>query len=76
MAAVMASGCQVSSFSSAKACHDFLLDLSEDVTVPDLLSLRRDQQLEHAKEYNSILAEPLGSRLRARSANYQAIALL
>ena len=74
MAAVTASRCQTCSYPAAKACHDFLLDLSEDVTMPDLLSLRRHQQLEHAKEYNSILAEPLGSRLR--SANYQAAGLL
>ncbi|DBA67288.1 TPA: hypothetical protein ACH3X2_001593 [Trebouxia sp. C0005] len=72
MAAVTAGGCQVRSFSSVQACHDFLLDLSEDVTMPDLLSLRHDQQLEHAKEYNSILAEPLGSRLRARGKSAKA----
>ena len=74
MAAVTAGARQFTS--SVQACHDFLLDLSGDVTMPDLLSLRRDQQLEHAKEYNCILAEPLGSRLRARSAQYQAAALL
>jgi len=74
MAAVTAGVRQFTS--SVQACHGFLLDLSDDVTMPDLLSLRRDQRLEHAKEYNSILAEPLGSRLRARSANYQATALL
>ncbi|KAL0055424.1 hypothetical protein WJX82_000300 [Trebouxia sp. C0006] len=70
MAAVTAGVRQFTS--SVQACHGFLLDLSDDVTMPDLLSLRRDQQLEHAKEYNSILAEPLGSRLRARGKSAKA----
>lgn len=51
-----------------QAYRDCLLDLSDDMSELDMLSLRRDQQLEHAKEYDSILAEPLGSRLKARSA--------
>ena len=45
---------------------DFFLDMEEDVEMFDFLSLRRDQCLEHAKEYNSIIPEPLGSRLRPR----------
>ena len=43
-----------------------LLDFSDDLDLTDLLSLRHDQRLENAKEYTSILAEPLGSRLKAR----------
>lgn len=43
-----------------------LLDFSDDMDMSDLLSLRHGQRLENAKEYTSILAEPLGSRLRAR----------
>lgn len=45
---------------------DFFLDMEEDVEMFDLLSLRRDQCLEYAKEYSSIIPEPLGSRLRPR----------
>lgn len=47
---------------------DFFLDLDEDVDTFDFLSLRRDQQLEYAKEHNSIIPEPFGSRLRPRCA--------
>lgn len=45
---------------------DFFLDLDEDLEMFDFLSLRDDQRLEYAKEYNSIIPEPLGSRLRPR----------
>ena len=46
--------------------RDFFLDLNEDVEMFDFLSLRDDQRLENAKEFNSIIPEPLGSRLRPR----------
>ena len=52
--------------SAPNAYCDILMDLSDDISTPDFLSLRHDQQLEHAKEYSSILAEPRGSRLKAR----------
>ena len=53
---------------ASQAYRDCLLDLSDDMSELDMLSLRRDQQLEHAKEFDSILPEPHGSRLKARSA--------
>lgn len=49
--------------------NNFLLNSWDTMTGPDLLNLRHDQQLEYAKEYSSILAEPLGSRLKSRFAS-------
>ena len=49
--------------------NTMLLDSCDVMNMSDLLCLRHDQQLEHAKEYNSIIPEPLGSRLKSRSAS-------
>lgn len=46
--------------------NDLFVDLDGDIETLDFLSLRHDQMLEYAKEYNSIIPEPLGSRLRTR----------
>ena len=48
------------------APNTLLLDSCD--AMSDLLCLRHDQQLEYAKEYNSIVPEPLGSHLRPRFA--------
>ena len=48
--------------------NTMLLDSCDALNFSDLLCLRHDQQLEHATEYNSIIPEPLGSRLKSRSA--------
>ena len=53
------------------APNTLLLDSCD--AMSDLLCLRHDQQLEYAKEYNSIVPEPLGSRLRPRFAASHAI---
>ena len=68
MGARTAGGQQMDSSLTLQA-YDCLLNLSDDLSEFDMLSLRRDQQLEHAKEYHSILAEPHGSRLKGRLAN-------
>ena len=52
-----------------------MLDVADDADLY-ALGLRRDQQLEYAKEYNSIIAEPLGSRLKARYQTDAAVCFL
>ena len=54
---------------ATSALRDLLMDVTDDADLY-ALGLRRDQQLEYAKEYNSIIAEPLGSRLKARYYNH------
>ena len=49
--------------------NTMLLDSCDAMNMSDLLCLRFDQQLEYAKEYNSIIPEPLGSRLKSRFAS-------
>ena len=49
--------------------NTMLLDSCDAVNMIDQLCLRHDQQLEYAKEYNSIIPEPLGSRLKSRFAS-------